>query len=57
MLFIFMLFDGLIWVFMGVVLVVGLVGIGLVMGVFIVGRVVIGVLSEKLDLFGKVLVL
>lgn len=55
--FIFMSFDGLTWALMGVALAAGLAGIGSAMGVSIAGRAATGVLSEKPDLFGKVLVL
>lgn len=55
--FIFQNFDGLTWALMGAALAVGLAGIGSAMGVAIAGKAATGVLSEKPDLFGKVLVL
>ncbi len=55
--FVFVEFQGLFWALFGAALSVGLAGIGSAMGVAIAGRAATGVLSEKPDLFGKVLVL
>lgn len=55
--FIFMDLPGLTWALMGVAFAAGLAGIGSAMGVAIAGKAATGVLSEKPELFGKVLVL
>lgn len=53
----FPLFDGMGWALMGAALAAGLAGAGSAIGVGIAGKAGNGVLSEKPDLFGKVLVL
>ncbi|CDR30572.1 Sodium ATPase proteolipid component [Acholeplasma oculi] len=55
--FVFLEFDGLTWALLGAALSAGLAGIGSAMGVSIAGRAATGVLSEKPELFGKVLLL
>ncbi|MFA5692839.1 MAG: V-type ATP synthase subunit K [Acholeplasmataceae bacterium] len=55
--FVSMEFNGLVWALMGVALSAGLAGIGSAMGVAIAGKAATGVLSEKPDLFGRVLLL
>lgn len=55
--FVFLQFDGITWALLGVVLAIGLAGAGSAIGVAIAGKAATGVLSEKPDLFGKVLVL
>ncbi|WP_210994117.1 V-type ATP synthase subunit K [Acholeplasma granularum] len=55
--FVFMNFDGLTWALLGAALAASLAGMGSAMGVSIAGRAATGVLGEKPDLFGKVLVL
>ena len=55
--FVSMEFNGLVWALMGVALSAGLAGIGSALGVAIAGKAATGVLSEKPDLFGRVLLL
>lgn len=49
--------GGMAWALIGVALAAGLAGAGSAIGVGIAGRAATGVLSEKPDLFGRVLVL
>ncbi|VEU82011.1 V-type ATP synthase subunit K [Acholeplasma hippikon] len=53
----FPVFDGMGWALFGAALAAGLAGAGSAIGVGIAGNAGNGVLSEKPDLFGKVLVL
>ncbi len=49
--------TGLVWALIGAALAAGLAGIGSAMGVAIAGKAGAGVISEKPELFGKVLIL
>src|SRR5690606_6061461 len=55
--FVFLQFDGITWALLGVALAIGLAGAGSAIGVALAGKAATGVLGEKPELFGKVLVL
>ncbi len=55
--FVFLQFDGITWALLGVALAIGLGGAGSAIGVALAGKAATGVLGEKPELFGKVLVL
>ena len=49
--------TGLVWALIGAALAAGLAGVGSAMGVTLAGKAGAGVISEKPELFGKVLIL